>query len=73
MQYSSIHNADVSRRYTITLDSEVIARGIPPHHVASIVYDLEQNGINVCDELWDDHNMLVELTSTDLLDGEDAV
>lgn len=41
--------------------------------MASIVYDLEQNGINVCEELWDDDSMVIELTSTEVLDDDEAI
>jgi Holliday junction resolvasome RuvABC ATP-dependent DNA helicase subunit len=69
--YSSIHNFDTSKRYTINLDGQTIAKNVPPEDVASIVYDLEQNDVNVIDEYWNEEDNTIELLTTTLLDGED--
>lgn len=71
MAYSSIHNMETSRLYTVKLDGETIADCVPSHHVHSLVYELESNDVNVVDEYWDEENMEVHLQSTSLLDDED--
>ncbi len=71
--YSSIYNFDTSKRYTVSLDGQTIAKNVPPQDVASIVYDLEQNDVNVVDEYWNEEENTIELLSTTLLDGEDEL
>jgi len=68
MAYSSIHNVDLSLRYQVRLNGELIRRDIQPHHIESIVYDLESQGENIVDEVWDEEEMVVDLISTGCLD-----
>lgn len=68
MSYSSIHNVDTSLRYDVYLDDVLVKTSVPPHHVESIVYELELQDINIVDEIWDEHRMRIDLTSTTLLD-----
>lgn len=69
--YSLIHNMDTSLRYDVYLDDTIVRSSVPPHHVESIVYELEMQGENIVDELWDDDLMRIDLTSTSLLDDEE--
>lgn len=68
MTYSSIHNVDTSLKYVVRLDGEVIRRDVQPHHVDSIVYSLESEGINISDEIWNDDEMAVDLLTTTIFD-----
>lgn len=71
MTYSSIYNVDTSLRYTITLNGEVVRSKVPPHHVDSVVYELESEGFNIVDEIWDEEAMEIQLIATGLIDDED--
>lgn len=68
MTYSPVHNVDTSLRYVVRLDGEVIRTDVAPHHVNSIVYSLESEGINVCDEIWNEDEMAIDLLSTAIFD-----
>jgi len=68
MAYSSIHNVDTSLKYVVLLDGEVIRRDVQPHHVDSIVYSLESEGVNISDEIWNDDEMAVDLVTTTVFD-----
>jgi hypothetical protein len=68
MAYSSIYNMDLSLRYQVRLNGELIRSDIQPHHVQSLVYELESNGENIVDEAWDDDEMVIDLISTGCLD-----
>lgn len=69
MTYSSIHNVDTSLKYVIRLDGEVIRTDVPPHHVNSIVHSLESEGISICDEIWNDDEMAVDLVTSVIFDN----
>lgn len=71
MSYSSIFNVDTALRYTIKLNDEVVRKKVAPHHVDSVVYELECEGFNIVDEIWDEEAMEVQLISTGLLDEEE--
>lgn len=64
MAYSSIHNMDLSLRYQVRLNGETIRTCVQPHHVQSLVYELESQGENIVDETWDEDEMIVDLIST---------
>lgn len=72
MAYSSIYNVDTSLKYSVKLNGDIIRRNVPPHHIEWIVYDLESQGINIVDELWDEESLVVELISTGILDDEEV-
>lgn len=65
MAYSSVHNADTALRYEVRLNGETIRRKVPPHHVESIVHELQSEGLFIEDETWDDEEMVVDLLSRD--------
>lgn len=69
--YSSIHNKDISLKYAVYLDDELVVKNVASHHIDSVVYSLESEGFNIADVCWDDEAMRVDLVSTNLLD-EDA-
>lgn len=68
MSYSSIHNVDTNLNYQVRLNGELIHHGVKPHHVNSIVYELESQGENIVDEIWNEDEMIVDLISTGCLD-----
>ena len=68
MSYSSIHNVDTSLRYDLYLDDILLKTNVPPQEIESIICELELQDINIVDELWDEHLMRIDLTSTTLLD-----
>lgn len=70
MAYSSIYNVDTSLSYEVRLNGETLRKSVKPHHVASVVYELESQGENVVDEIWDDENMVVDLVSTGCVDDD---
>lgn len=69
MAYSSIYNMDTSLSYQVRLNGELIRSAAKPHHIQSIVYDLETRGENIVDEVWDEDEMVVDLISTGCLDS----
>lgn len=71
MAYSSIYNVDTSLRYEVRLNGETLRTDVPPHHVESIVYELESQGENIVDEFWDEENMVVDLVSTGAENDDD--
>lgn len=74
MSYSSIYNVDTSLNYEVRLNGETLRKNVKPHHVASVIYDLEAQGeVSVVDETWDDENMVVDLTATEVLDSDEDV
>ena len=77
MAYSSIYNMDLSLRYQVRLNGELIRSDIQPHHVQSLVYELECQGENIVDEIWDEDEMFVDLISVgcadDLITDDDYI
>jgi hypothetical protein len=75
MSYSTIHNVDKSLRYEVRLNGETIRRGVPPHHIDSIVYELQNEGLFIEDETWDEEEMVVDLLAReeDLLDDMNEI
>lgn len=72
MSYSSIYNVDASLNYEVRLNGETFRKNVKPHHVASVIYELESQGESVVDETWDDENMVVDLISTEDVDSEES-
>lgn len=71
MAYSSIYNVNTSLKYKVYLDDEVVRTNVSPHHVDSIIYELQNDGVNIVDEFWDEKTLEVRLISTGSLDDED--
>lgn len=72
MTYSSIHNVDISLRYQVRLNGELMYSDVQPHHVQHIVYELESQGENIVDEFWNEDEMVIDLISTESLDDLDT-
>lgn len=65
MAYSSVSNSNTSLKYEVRLNGETIRRNVPAHHVESVVYQLQSEGLFIEDETWDDEDMVVDLLSRD--------
>lgn len=68
--YSSIHNMDTDLEYSIYLDDQVYMQKVKAHHIESVIHELESQGCNIVDEVWDDANLQVDLVSSNLLDDQ---
>jgi hypothetical protein len=75
MSYSTIHNVDKSLRYEVRLNGETIRKSVQPHHVDSIVHELQNQGFFIEDETWDEEEMVVDLLARekDLFDDVNEI
>lgn len=71
MSYSTIHNLDPAKNYKIFLDGDLYLEGVSALHVESVIYQLESEGVNVVDEVWDEELMQVDLVTSEVLDDDE--